>query len=110
MAYDLNIYKGTTFSLSLTLKDSDSVAINLSGYNVSGFLRYQISDANKLCDLNLVKTTPESGIVTSTIHYTGTAALPAGYGFYDIQIFNAETNVITRVLDGKAIIHPEITY
>ena len=110
MAYDFDIYKGTTFSLSLTLKDSDSVAINLSGYSVSGFLRYNYGSSGKLCDLNAVKTTPASGIVTLTVVPSGTAALPCGYAFYDLQILNTGDGVITRVLDGKASIHPEVTY
>jgi len=110
MAYDLDIYKGTTFALSLTLKDSSDAIINLSGYEVSGFLKYRYSDSGKLCDLNVVKTSPASGIVTLTIPYTGTAILPVGYGWYDIQIRETGTDVITRAQDGKASIFPEATY
>jgi hypothetical protein len=110
MAYDFDIYKGTTFSLSLTLKDSNGTPINLSGYNVSGFLKYRPSDTDKLCDLNPIKTNPASGIVTLTISYNTTATLPCGHGFYDIQIHNTGTDIVTRVLDGKANIYPEFTY
>ncbi len=110
MAYDLDIYKGTSFSLSLTLKDSEGTPIDLTNYNVSGFLKYRPSDTGKLCNLNPTKTNAPSGIVSLSISYATTADLPCGYGFYDIQIHNTGTDIVTRVLDGKANIYPEYSY
>jgi hypothetical protein len=108
--YDFDIYKGATLSLTLTLKDSNDTAIDLTPYNVSGYLKYKHSDANKLCDLNPVKTTPTSGIITLTIPATGTAVLPCGYGFYDIELHHTGNGMVLKVLNGKTLIYPEVTY
>lgn len=110
-SYDLEIYQGATYSLTATIKDSSSVPINLSGYNISGFLKYKYSDTSYLTSLNPTKNEPyASGVITLTIPATGTANLPIAYGFYDVEIHNTGNGVVTKVLRGKASIFPEATY
>lgn len=108
--YNLTIYKGATYSLSLTLKDSNSVPINLSGYAISGFLKTQYSNTGKLCSLNVSVADATGGIVTLGIPASGTEVLPVGYGFYDIEMLNSGNNSVTKVLAGRVSIFPEVTY
>ena len=109
-SYDLEIYKGTTYTLSLTLKDDAGAIIDLSYYLVSGFLKQRYSDTGKLINLSPTVTVPTSGIISLNISDIGTASLSPGYAFYDIQIKNTGTLVVSTALAGKASIYPEITY
>lgn len=108
--YDLSIYQGATFSLSLTVRDSDSVAINLSNSLISGYLKTYYSNTGKLTDLNVQISNASSGIISMSIPASITASLPINYAFYDVEALNTGTLVTTRVLAGKALIYPEVTY
>lgn len=108
--FNLTIYKGQTYSLSLTLRDINGVPINLGGYNISGYLKTKYSDSTKLCDLNVAVADATGGVVTLGIPASGTEVLPVGYGFYDIEMLNTGDSSVTKVLAGKASIFPEVTY
>jgi hypothetical protein len=110
MAYDLDIYQGETFTLSLTLKDSAGVPIDLTNYEVSGVLKSRFGDTAVLTNLNPIKAIPyTSGVIGLSISYTGTTVLPVGYAFYDIETFQTISGVVSKVLRGKASIYPEVT-
>lgn len=108
--YDLQIYKGETFSLSLTLKDSNGVVINLGSNLVSGYLKSKYSESGKLADLNATVADAVNGIITLGIPASGTEILPVNYAFYDVEMKNPSDGVVTKVLAGKAVIYPEATY
>ncbi len=111
-AYDLQINKGATYSLNITVKDSNSVPINLSGYTTSGFLKFRYSDSGKLTSLNASGVAPlASGVINLSIPATVTANLPTSLCFYDVEISNISGDgSTTKVLRGKAVIEPEITW
>jgi hypothetical protein len=108
--YDLAIYQGQTFSLSLTLRDTNGTPINLAGYAISGFLKTKYGDSGKLTDLNVAVTDAVSGVVTLGIPSSSTARLPVNYAFYDIEMLNSGDGTVTKVLAGKASIYPEATF
>lgn len=108
--YDLEIYKGQTFTLSLTLRDDNGSVLNLGSNRVSGYLKTKFSDTNKLVDLNATVFDAANGIVTLYIPATGTEALPVNYAFYDVEMFNPIDGAVTKILAGKAQIFPEITF
>jgi hypothetical protein len=109
-SYDLSIYQGQTFSLSITVRDNSGVPINLNGYAISGYLKTKYSDTVKLANLNVTISNAISGIVTLGIPATGTATLPINYAFYDIEMLNSGDGSVTKVLAGKASIFPEVTF
>ena len=107
--YDLEIYKGSTYSLSITLNDSDGLPIDLTNYTVSGLLKNRYGNSTGLANLNPTKIAPyASGIVTLSMSSSVTSALPCSLAFYDIEI-TASGNT-DKVLVGKASIFPEATY
>jgi hypothetical protein len=108
--YDLQIYQGQTFALSLTLRDVTGVPLNLGGLSISGYLKTKYSDLGKLVDLNATIADAPNGVVTLGIPASGTASLPVNYAFYDVELFNPINGFVTKVLGGKAVIYPEITY
>ena len=108
--FDLSIYQGQTYALSLTLRDSNSTPINLNGFAISGFIKTRFGDTSKLCDLNVAIANAPSGIVTLSIPASGTAALPVNYAFYDVEMLNSGDGSVTKVLAGKVSVFPEVTY
>lgn len=109
--YDFSINKGETFTLNLTLKDSNGVPIDLTDYSVSGFLKYKYSDTGRLLNLQPAKQLPyESGIINISCSATGTAVLPVTIAVYDIEISLGVTGNTTKILNGKVNINPEVTY
>jgi hypothetical protein len=110
-SYDLEVYQGATYSLSITLRDGNSNPIDLTDYNVSGFLKFRHSDSVRLASLNATKVAPyASGLVSLNIPSTGTERLPVGYGFYDVELYHTTSGTVSKVLIGKASIFPEVTY
>ena len=110
-SYNITFNKGSTYSVSLGLTDADGAAINLTNYDVSGFLKYRYSDSGRLLNLNATKTIPHaSGYITLIVPATGTAILPVGTSFYDVKIFHTSDGTVDTILGGKVYINPEITY
>jgi hypothetical protein len=109
-AYDIEIIQGSTFTLSIALTDSSSIPLNLTDYNVSGYVRYRFSDSGILTDLNATKTQPyASGIVSLSIPASGTAILPVTIARYDVEIQHTGLGTVDKVLLGTASITPEAT-
>ena len=110
-AYTLTVYKGSTFSLSMTLKNSASVPINLTDYEVSGFIKYKYSDSGKLANLNATRLAPYTGgNISLSIVPSGTSVLPCTLAVYDVEIRHTGSGIITKVLGGPVKILPEATY
>ena len=129
-SYDLNVTQGSTFNVRLTTKDSNGSALNLSGYDVSGYIRNKYSDTTYLLDMaptivsghaaahdpnDPLKTDAiHSGLIDVNLAATGTAALPITQAIYDIEVYlnpnNMNTTSVFKILNGKANIHPEATY
>jgi hypothetical protein len=108
--YDLEIYQGSTYNLSMTLRDEVGNAIDLSSYTTRGVIRNRFSDTGILADLNPQIITPSAGEMTISIAASGTATLPVGIAVYDIEITNTGNGYVTKPLAGKAIIYPESTF
>jgi hypothetical protein len=74
--YDFNLYKGETFSETVTVRDANSNYVNLTGYILTGICKYNFCNSGYLLNLNPSISSPTSGQVTLTVHYTGTTGLP----------------------------------
>lgn len=128
-SYDLNITQGSSYNIRLKTKDANGVALNLSGYHVSGYIKNKYSDSNYLLNLepsivsgqsvptvpsNLLNDAIFSGLIDINLHPTGTAALPITQAIYDIEIYSGTAedreSMVFKVLNGKANVHPESTY
>ena len=115
---DLNIVQGGTYSARIAVTDTTGGAINLSGYTTRGFAKHRYGDTGKLIDLDpdVVSgsgtltwlTALKSGLIDIDLTATQTAALPVVQGVYDVEMYNA-TGTVTRILQGKINISPEVT-
>ena len=108
--YHIKIEQGATFALTLTYKDANDSAINLTGYAARMQLRKNIND-----DTAIVSLTDGSGItlggaagtIEITISATTTAGLTATEGVYDIELESG--GVVTRLLSGTYTVSREVT-
>ena len=58
--YDLNITKGSSFTVRLVTQDTNGSVIDLTNWNVRGYAKIKYSEANLLVDLNPQKVSPNS--------------------------------------------------
>lgn len=108
--YDLDIMKGTDYSLSLNLTNSDGSPIDLSNCSISGYLKFKYSDSptGKLASLGPLIVNATGGSISLSISNSGTDNLPSTLGVYDINIY--KSGVVTNVLAGRARIYPNVTF
>ena len=108
--YNMVCPQGSTFNKQLTYS-INNVVVNLTGYTA----RMQVREKHTSAALQLSLTTENAGIVlggslgTITIRATATAtsALIAKDYVYDLEILTGGT--VTRIIEGKFIVTPEVT-
>ena len=119
-SYNINTIQGDGLQLSLRVKDSNNNAINLSGYDVRGVVKYAYGytgDQQVLVNLNPVIFSGNngsyyaSGIVNINVESYTTASIPVGTFVYDIERFpyGIPTGNSIKLIRGKFIVSPEVT-
>lgn len=110
--YELNINQGANLSLEIALKNQDQTPLNLTGYVARMQLRTSYVSPSFALELTTengrLLLTPLTGIITLSLSATTTAALAAKKYVYDLEIVSP-TGFVTRVLQGEAIVSPEVT-
>jgi len=106
--YDLLIAQGSSYSLLYTVTDTGGTARNLTGYSARGVIKYRYSSSTAIMNLEPNVVVPASGMVLLALGADDTESLPAGNLYYDVEIYTSITGA-ERVLQGKAIVDPEIT-
>lgn len=113
---NLDIVQGATYSARIAVKDSANDAINLSGYTTRGTARMSYAHSGSLIDLDpdvVSGSAPTyaalpSGLVDINLTATQTASLPVIQGVYDVEMYN-DAGTVTRILQGKINVSPEVT-
>lgn len=106
---DLLIRQGTTFRREFALTNEDGSVIDLSGHSA----RMEVRTAHRSPDV-LVDWTDqltidgEAGSITFTLTAEMTSALEFRGAVYDMEIEGAAGEV-TRLLEGRVTISPEVT-
>jgi hypothetical protein len=105
--YDLQIAQGTSYQLSVTLTDFCGAPIDLSLWNLSGYIKYNYGSTGYLTNLNPTAMTPTSGIITLSMGSAETSTLPIGINFYDIKLVTGDISILA--LAGKAFVSPTVS-
>lgn len=108
--YNITAEQGSTFTLNFTV-DTDGVAWDLSTYTARMQVREAVAAVDKYLDLTSAAgdiTLNASGNVVVTVSATRMAAVPAGRHVYDIELVSAG-GVVTRILEGRFVVSPEVT-
>lgn len=118
--------QGTTWSWTLSLKDSTGTAINLTGYSARGQIRNSWSSSTVAATITCTVPSPSSsGNIACVVAASTTAALTpcsrrvteTNYGqftgngvyVYDVEIYTGSPEVVERVQRGNIYIDPEVT-
>jgi hypothetical protein len=116
--YNWTINQGSLSERTFQLKDSDGVAINTTGLSGRGQIR-TAPGGTLVCTLVVAVVNHSTG----TWKMTATPAATSAYSFgvrtsnenpatcyYDIELYDpGDATDVTRWLEGKAIIYPEVT-
>lgn len=108
--YHMKLEQGSTFGLTITYKDSNGTAINLTGYTARMTLRRNYEDSS-LIDLTTengrIALGGSAGTVTLSIAAGDTAALPSVEGVYDLELVSGD--IVDKLLAGTFTIAREVT-
>ncbi len=109
--YDLNISRGSQFSVRLVAQNDDGTPLNLSGHGVRGFARNTYTSPVFL-DLSPQKVAnyETSGYIDILLTATQTSGLPITEGVYDIEVFSSGSAYVEKLIKGYVDIFPESTY
>lgn len=119
-SYNIETIQGDNIQLSLRVRDTYNVPINLSGYDVRGVVRYAYGytgDQQILLNLNpfIVSgnngSSYQSGIVNINVDSYTMAGIPVGIFVYDIERFpyGIPTGNSIKLIRGKFVVSPEVT-
>lgn len=107
--HNLTIDQGSTFKRALTIKSGDTgAAIDITGSTISGQIRESVDSETIIAEFTGTVTTPVSGQCEVSLTATQTTAIPSGTYVYDIEWEDVNGNV-TRLIEGKATVTPEVT-
>jgi len=102
--YDLTIDQGSDFEISIAIEE-DGSSMDGTNYDARASLRSKIESATST---NFTASITTGGVVTISLTNSQTAAMTAGSYVYDVEIFQG-TALVTRILQGKATVTPEVT-
>lgn len=111
--YNIHIHQGENWTMTLTLKDENGAARNLTGYTG----KMQIRDKPGGTVYEELATAPGSGMVIDAIYgeinlslsMTETAALKIRNAVYDLFIYNTTGATSTPLLKGNVIVEARVT-
>jgi len=97
------VYRGETLQRVFTYKDSDGVAVDLTGYSASMQVRKSLADGVAL-ELSTVNSRitlgGAAGTVTILVSAADTATIDVGQYFYDLELTSG-SSVVTRLIEGR---------
>ena len=103
--YDIRIDQGSTFILNIRLRDEDDEVISLSGCTAQAMIRYNYSDASAAATF---ETSINNNIITLTLTDESSSVLSKTIGVWDCEVTWTDGSV-SRVIEGKVHISPEVT-
>jgi hypothetical protein len=108
--HNLIIDQGATWRLNLLYKDSENSPIDLTGYTAQLQLRTSYDAASASLNLSNgsgITITANTGSIAIVATATQTNALIAGDYVYDLEI--TLSGEVTRLIQGRAIVRPQVT-
>lgn len=110
--YDITIEQGATFSLVLSWKDSQGNPIDLTGYTAKMDVRRSYSSSDTLLSLRTngegIQIQELNGKINLSASAELTEKLPPVSAVYDLEL-TSPGGIVTRLLEGRVVISPEIT-
>lgn len=109
--YHLRVRQGRTLRRVFTVTNGGSL-IDLTGWTARAQVRAEVEAATVVVDLTManggVVLGGPAGTITLVKSAAETAALPAGFGVWDLEVVEPDGEV-SVLLQGQASILPEVT-
>lgn len=110
--HDITIEQGATFTLNLVWRDANNVPVNLTGYTARMQVRSSYTDPTAQLSLTTENGAIVLGGALGTIAVTASATstddITVRSGVYDLEL-QASDGTVTRLVQGKVTISPEVT-
>lgn len=112
--YNLEMEAGATFTRTITYKDPNDTAIDLTGAVIRMQVRDSIGAETVGISLTSVGTagisvpTPTNGTFIITVTPAQNSNLDFSQGVYDLEI-EYSNGVVERVLEGRVSVKPQVT-
>lgn len=104
-SYNIEVFKGASFSSLISVKDDNGMPLNLSGFTPSGIIKYKWGDVSGLGFPELAIQTPNnSGIVMIKLSTGLINSLPIGESVYKVYVYDTGQSI--TILNGYIRIHP----
>jgi hypothetical protein len=107
--YNISINQGENYDLITAITNASGQAVNISGYNVRGQVRYSYGSTGIMLDLAPDIVSAVSGIIQVSLTPSETASLPVTVAVYDIEKYSENNVVVNKILNGTFTISPEVT-
>ena len=104
--YNIVADQGATFNLNFRV-ETDGTAWNLSDYDFAMQVRRSSSSTTTLLNITSATMTAQ-GHVSVTVSAATMNGVPAGRWVYDIELTSSGDEV-TRILEGRFIVTPQVT-
>lgn len=104
---NLTITRGDTEVVVVTMKDSASVAVNITGRTYLAQVRATKDAGSVAASFTCAITSAVGGEVTCTMSAVSSAALPAGKYYWDFEETNA--GVVSTILSGTVTVLADVT-
>ena len=104
--YNISIVRGTNFDVSMTLKNAQNVAINVTNYTFKAQIRRKESTGVS-AEFTITKTNASAGIIKLALTKTQTQSLPKGKLKYDL-VANDGTEV-KQYITGTITVSDTVT-
>lgn len=99
---DINIYKGDTYTHSVTLQDSNTSAIDVSARTYVAQVKNSAASTEVIASFDIDTSDAANGVVVLTLSSTQTRGLKTGNYYYDLE--ETADSVVTTLMFGDAIV------
>lgn len=111
VSYNVSIDQGADWYLNVTYDNPNGTPVNITSYTAALQLRSLPESATTVLSLSTgsgITITGASGLVAIHATATQTRAIDEGTYYYDLEI-TSPAGVVTRLVQGQAIVTPEVT-
>jgi len=107
MASVVNLFvdQGSDYTLTLTVKDDDGNATDLTGYTVEAYFQ-KWTGATQVYKFTPTVTDASAGTVQITLKGSVSDDIPSGRYSYDVVINHASNDITRRVIQGSLVLNP----
>jgi hypothetical protein len=114
VSYNVTIDQGANWFLNINYDNPNGTPINLAGYSAALQIRSLPETPTAVLSLSTsagggITITAATGLVAITATATQTRAIDEGTYYYDCEITDTFTGVVTRLVQGQAVVTPEVT-